>query len=258
MKDYIRNQRKSRSKAKRQFNQRIRKLKRENKRHMSYLLDEKALEGAQDIINNTLELERDDFLRRDNYQRVDVPACRGDRKGYSQRKVGLGCGRVSINMPRVSHNREPFDSTIVPPYLRTSQIVLDTLPQLYLYGISGADFSPALKALLGDKAVFSDSSVARLRYYFYEQYFNFHNHPLDSHYSYVCVDGVYLRVGLICEILGLLVIVGVNMMGEIRLLAMFPGYRESYEYWRDALRILRERGILWIGLFIDDGITGLW
>ena len=258
MKDYIRNQRKSRSKTKRHFNRQIRKLKRETKRHMSYLLDEKALEGAQDAINNTLELERDDFLGRDNYQRVDDPAFRGYRNGYSQRKVGLGCGQVSINMPRVSHSPEPFESTILPPYLRTSQKVLDTLPQLYLYGISGGDFRPALKALLGEKAVLSDSSVARLRHYFYEQYFNFHNQPLDSHYSYIYADGVYLKVGLNCESLGILVIVGVNEKGEKRLLAMLPGYRESYENWRDVLRNLLARGVEWIGLIIGDGIPGLW
>jgi transposase-like protein len=140
MKDCIKNQRKSRSNVIRQTNQRIRRLKRENKRQMNYLLDETALQGAKNAINNSLELERDDFLGRDNYQRVDDPAFRGYRNGYSQRTVGLGCGQAPINMPRVSHSHEPFESTILPPYLRTSQKVLDTLPQLYLYGISGGDF----------------------------------------------------------------------------------------------------------------------
>jgi putative transposase len=258
MKDYIRNQRKSRSNATRQFNQRIRRLKRENKRQMNYLLDETSIKGTQNAINNTLELERDDFLGRDNYQRVDDPAFRGYRNGYSQRTVGLGCGQVSIDMPRVSDSPEPFESTILPPYLRTSQKVLDTLPQLYLYGISGGDFRPALKVLLGEKAVLSDSSVTRLRHYFYEQYFGFHNQPLDSHYAYVYADGVYLKVGLSCDSLGILVIVGVNEKGEKRLLAMLPGYRESYENWRDAFRNLLERGVRWIGLIIGDGIPGLW
>ncbi|MDH5185922.1 MAG: hypothetical protein OEW70_02520 [candidate division WOR-3 bacterium] len=85
MKDYIKNQRKSRSNATRQTNRWIRKLKRENKRQMNYLLDKTALKGAQDAINNTLELERDDFLGRANYQRVDDPAFRGYRNGHSQR-----------------------------------------------------------------------------------------------------------------------------------------------------------------------------
>jgi len=98
-------------------------------------------------------------------------------------------------MPRVSYNQEPFESTILPPYLRTSQQVLDTLPQLYLYGISGGDFRPALKALLGEKAVLSDSSVTRLRHYFYEQHLAFHHQPLDSHYAYDYANDVYLKGG---------------------------------------------------------------
>ena len=119
---------------------------------MNYLLDETALKGAQEAINNALELEQDEFLRRDNYQRVEESAFLGYRNGYNQRTVGLGCNQVSINMPRVSHNSEPFESTILPPYRRTSEKVLDTLPQLYLYGISGGDFRPALRVLLGEKA----------------------------------------------------------------------------------------------------------
>jgi len=161
-------------------------------------------------------------------------------------------------MPRVSNSPEPFESTILPPYLRTSQKVLDTLPQLYLYGLSGGDFRPALKTLLGEKAVLSDSSVARLRQYLYEQYFSFHNQPLDTHYAYVFADGIYQRVSLSNENIGTLVITDVNENGEKRLLAMPPGYRESYENWLDVFRSLLKRGVKWIGLIIGDDILGLW
>jgi len=161
-------------------------------------------------------------------------------------------------MPRVSDSPQPFESAILPPYIRTSQKVLDTLPQLYLYGLSGGDFRPALKALLGERAVLSDSSVARLRHYFYEQYLSFHSQPLESHYAYVYADGFYLKVGLNSDSLGILVIIGVNDKGEKRILAMLPGYRESYENWLDAFRNLSERGVVWIGLIIADGIPGLW
>jgi len=163
---------------------------------LRYLLDELGLKGAQWAINNALKLERDEFLGRDNYERVQKQAFGGYRNGYSQRKVTLGCGQVTVDMPRVSDSPQPFESVILPPYIRTSQKVLDTLPQLYLYGLSGGDFRPALKALLGEKAVLSDSSVARLRHYFYEQYLSFHSQPLESHYAYVYADGFYLKVGL--------------------------------------------------------------
>ena len=53
-------------------------------------------------------------------------------------------------------------------------------------------------------------------------------------------------------------VIGVNENGDKRLLAMLPGYRESYENWRDVFRNLGERGVKWIGLVIGDGILGLW
>lgn len=258
MKDYVKNQRKSRSMVNRKHSRQLRRLKRELKREANYLLDETGLNGAQNSINHALEIERDQFLGRADYERVDEKAFRGYRNGYSERTVTLGCGPVSIKMPRVSDSPEPFESTILPPYLRTSQKVLDTLPQLYLYGLSGGDFRPALKVLLGEKASLSDSSITRLRHYFYEQYLKFHNQLLDSHYAYIFADGVYLSVGLNYDCLGILVVVGVNKDGKKELLAMLPGYRESYENWLDVFRNLRERGVSWIGLVIADGILGLW
>jgi len=67
-----------------------------------------------------------------------------------------------------------------------------------------------------------------------------------------------MKAGLAKERLALLAVIGVNEQGEKRLLALIPGYRESYENWLDVLRNLKERGVKWIGLVIADGIAGLW
>ncbi len=52
--------------------------------------------------------------------------------------------------------------------------------------------------------------------------------------------------------------IGVDGEGNKRLLAMIPGYRESYENWLDVFRNLAECGVKWIGLILADGILGLW
>lgn len=161
-------------------------------------------------------------------------------------------------MPRVSDSDEPFESKILPPYLRMSPAVLNTLPQLYLYGLSGGDFQAALESLLGEKATLSAASIMRLKEQWYSHYVSFHSQPLDSHYAYVYADGIYLKAGLARECLTLLAVIGVDEQGKKRLLALIPGYRESYENWLDVLRHLKERGVRWIGLFIADGIIGLW
>lgn len=99
MKDYVKNQRKSRSMVNRKHSRQLRRLKRELKREANYLLDETGLNGAQNSINHALEIERDQFLGRADYERVDEKAFRGYRNGYSERTVTLGCGPVSIKMP---------------------------------------------------------------------------------------------------------------------------------------------------------------
>jgi len=258
MKDYIKNQSKSRAilhSRQKQFN---RKLRNESKLYLNDTIDQIARSGAKDAIESALLVERDEFLDRNSHQRVTDKDFRGYRNGYSPRSIGLVGGQTAIKMPRVSDSEEPFESKILPPYLRTTPAVLNTLPQLYLYGLSSGDFREALAVLLGKDAVLSPSSVTRLKEQWFGHYLRFHNQPLDSHYAYVYADGIYLNVGLVRESLALLAIIGVNEQGQKRLLALAPGYRESYENWLDVLRNLKERGVKWFGLLIADGILGLW
>jgi transposase-like protein len=222
------------------------------------MLEEKALKGGQSSVNLALQLERDQFLHRDRHDRVADEEFRGYRNGYSRRRVGLGGGQVEIAMPKVSDGPELFESRILPPYMRTAPSVMETLPQLYLSGMSGGDFREALKALLGEHAVLSDSSIARLRAHWSEEYQSWTRQPLDSSYAYLYADGVNLRVGRAPNTLALLVVIGVDWDGRKRLLAMLPGGRENYGNWLDTFRYLAERGVKWIGLVIADGIPALW
>ena len=258
MKDYLKLQTKSRASMAQQQQKHKRKLHREYKLYLNDTIDKLALSGAKDSIETALSLERDAFLGRTYHKRVKGNEFRGYRNGYSSRTIGLGGGQTDIKMPRVSNAQESFESKILPPFLRTSPAVLKTLPQLYLYGLSGGDFREALKALLGEEAVLSPASIMRLKERWYEQYLSFHEQPLDSHYAYLYADGIYMKAGLAKENLALLAVIGVNEQGAKRLLALIPGYRESYENWLDVLRNLKERGVQWIGLVIADGILGLW
>ena len=259
MKDYIRRHAQSRAKLDRRTKRQTRRLCRKNRPLMIGLLEDKAGEGAKEIIEDTLEAERDDFLGRGpNEPTQDKTAFRGYRNGYYTRTVGLGCGPVKIDMPKVTNGPELFESQVLPPYLRTSPKVLETLPQLYLHGLSGGDFRPALSAMLGEKAVLSNSSIARLCAKWHQEYIQWHQEPLESHYAYLYADGIFLRVGQAPDKLALLVVIGVDSEGRKRLLAMLPGYRESYENWLDVFRNLVERGVKWAGLVIADGIASLW
>ena len=259
MTEYQKEQEAARRRQERRERRELARLRHQLKQDAAGKLDRLALEGARDKLQGALEEERETFLEREPYERVAPEEFRGYRNGHGEpRAVHLGAGSVTVELPRVAESSRPFHSGLLPPYQRTSPKVLETLPQLYLYGISTGDFQAALECLLGVGAALSPSSIARLKERWYLDYERWCNEPLASHYAYIWADGIYLKVGYNREKLAVLVVLGVDVEGRKRILAMIPGQRESYEQWLEVLRELRRRGVSWIGLAVADGIPGFW
>jgi putative transposase len=259
MSEYQKQEASARRRAERKARREERRLRHQLKQESAGLLDKTALEGARKQIQATLDEERETFLERKPYERVEKEEFRGYRNGHgAARQVHLGYGTVAVAMPRVADSEPAFESELLPPYQRTSPAVLETLPQLYLYGISTGDFEAALECLLGVGASLSAASIVRLKERWYLEYECWRNAPLASHYAYIWADGIYIRVGQNKEKLALLVVLGVDGEGRKRLLALIAGQRESYEQWLEVLRDLKRRGLRWIGLAVADGIPGFW
>ncbi len=259
MSDYQKEQEAARKRQERREKRALRRVRRMLKQESASLLDKTALAGAQEKVQDTLEAERDAFLEREWHERAGEEKLRGYRNGYAKpRQVHLGGGSVEVEMPRVVENTEPFRSGLLPPYQRTSPKVLETLPQLYLYGISTGDFEAALECLLGVGAALSPSTISRLKEKWAEEYQAWRKRALASHYAYIWADGIYIKVGRNKEKLALLVVMGADVDGRKHLLTLISGQRESDEQWLEVLRSLKARGVKWIGLAVADGIPGFW
>jgi putative transposase len=259
MSDYQKEQEAARKRQERREKRALRRVRRMLKQESASLLDKTALTGAQEKIQDTLEAERDAFLEREWHERAGEEKLRGYRNGYAKpRQVHLGGGSIAVEMPRVTENAERFRSGLLPRYQRTSPKVLETLPQLYLYGISTGDFEAALECLLGVGAALSPATISRLKEKWAEEYEAWRRQPLAQHYAYIWADGIYIKVGRNKEKLALLVVMGADSDGRKRLLTLIPGQRESTEQWLEVLRDLKKRGVTWIGLAVADGIPGFW
>lgn len=257
--DYQKEQEAARRRQERREKRAERRRRRVMKQETASLLDKMALAGAQEKIQDTLEAERDEFLERDWYVRAGKAKPRGYRNGFAKpRTVHLGGGSVEVEMPRVREDGGDFQSGLLAPYQRTSPKVLETLPQLYLYGISTGDFEAALECLLGVGAALSPATISRLRVKWAEEYEEWVKRPLASHYAYIWADGIYIKAGRNKTKLALLVVMGADVDGRKHLLTLIPGQRESDEQWLEVLRSLRKRGVKWIGLAAADGIPGFW
>ena len=77
------------------------------------------------------------------------------------RQVLTSAGAIAVHAPRVndrrvdeaSGGRRPFAAAILPAWCRRSPKISDVLPLLYLHGLSGGDFVPALEQFLGSSGV---------------------------------------------------------------------------------------------------------
>jgi putative transposase len=173
-------------------------------------------------------------------------------------------GAVEVSLPRVSDvppevSSDGFHSEIVSRYQRRSRTQARLLARLYLEGLASGDFEPVFRALVGETAALSPSSILKLKADWQQEYETWKKRPLRGRYLYLYADGVYLKAGTDRDKTAVLVVLGVDEHGHKELLAMDEGYRESTASWSEVLRSLRERGLTEAPLLaIGDGALGLW
>jgi transposase-like protein len=227
------------------------------------VLERLVREGARKLLQAALEEEVDEFLGRRRYQRTDQH--RGYRNGHlPKRTIGVGMGAVEIKLPRVSDvppevSPGGFHSEIVAKYQRRSRTQARLLARLYLEGLASGDFEPVFRALVGETAALSPSSILKLKADWQQEYEAWKKRPLRGRYVYLYADGFYLKAGPERDKTAVLVVLGVDEQGHKELLAMDEGYRESTASWSEVLRSLKERGVTDAPLLaIGDGALGLW
>ena len=119
----------------------------------------------------------------------------------------------------------------------------------------------ALSVLVGEDAKgLSPSVVSRPKAQWTEAYQRWNQRDLSGEqYVYVWADGIYSTLRGEDDRLCLLVLIGVNVRGERRLLALSDGYRESKASWLAMLQDLEARGLSTVPkLGIGDGSLGFW
>lgn len=232
------------------------------------LLDEIAREGARRMLAAALKAEADayvdglvDQIDEDGHRLVV-------RNGHHDpRTVTTAAGAIEVRAPRVNDKRvdeatgerQRFASAILPAWCRRSPKVSEVLPLLYLHGLSGGDFVPALEQFLGTAAGLSASTITRLCERWQDEQKTFAGRDLSKvDYVYCWADGIHVNIRLGEEKLCLLVLIGVRADGRKELITLADGYRESSESWADLMRDAKRRGMRAPVLAAGDGALGFW
>lgn len=120
-------------------------------------LTEVLRHGARKMLAEAIEAEVAEYLK-GREQLLDEAGNRFVvRNGrLPERQLQTPLGEIPVHQPRVrdrrpAGERETFQSSILPPYLRKTRSLEELLPWLYLKGVSTGDFSEALAALLGPR-----------------------------------------------------------------------------------------------------------
>ena len=218
-------------------------------------------DGAKRMLAQAIEAEVKEYLSEVNRDEVIV-----SKNGKAPtRKIQTGLGPIEIERQKLRKKAgkagKPFESKVLPRYLRKTKSLEELVPWLYLKGISTSDMSDALEPILGrDLKGFSASTVVGLKSKWAEEYKAWNLSNINDEIIYCWADGVYFDIRLgddqrQC----ILVVIGATAKGEKKLLGIEAGYRESKLSWTALLTKLRDRGLTKPPqLAIGDGAMGFW
>jgi transposase-like protein len=117
--------------------------------------------GMEIIIQELLEAEVTEFLKRGHYERNKGGVHRGYRNGYEARKVRTAEGEVVIELPQVRNTQEPYRSKVKEFFRGNTECLERLTAEMYARGLSTRDSEDALMELTGD-VVLSKSSISKV------------------------------------------------------------------------------------------------
>ena len=136
--------------------------------------------------------------------------------------------------------------------------VEEALIEMYLAGVSVRRVEDITEALWGSKV--SPSTISELNKKAYVHIEDWRNRPLQGgRYSYVYVDGIYLRRnwGGEFENVAILVAIAVNEDGYREVLGAAEGMKEDKASWVNFFQWLRGRGLDGVKLIVGDKCLGM-
>src|ERR1700722_3440709 len=208
---------------------------------------------VEETLNAMLDAEADQLCGAGRYERSQARA--DTRAGSYERTLHTKAGEVSLKIPKL--RRQTFETAIIERYRRRESSVEEALVEMYLAGVSVRRVEDITEALWGTRV--SPSTVSELNQKIYAQIEAWRNKPLEGHYPYVFLDGLWLKRSWGGEVrnVSLLVAIGVNAEGFGEVLAVAEGAKEDQASWTAFLRHLKERGLAGVRLFVSDKCLGL-
>lgn len=167
------------------------------------------------------------------------------------RNLQTTSSNVTLKVPKLKGI--PFETAIIERYRRRESSVEEALIEMYLAGVSVRRVEDITEALWGSKV--SPGTISNLNKKVYEHIEVWRNRHLHSEqYSYVFIDGIYLKRswGGEFENIAILVAIAVTQDGYREVIGAAEGMKEDKESWKSFLVSLRNRGLKGVQLVVGD------
>lgn len=215
--------------------------------------------GAQRLLTEATIAEVTNYLGRPKYQRSNEDSLfRGERNGFRETTIDSPIGPITYNRQRVA-NAPDFHSRLHVPYMRRPQEFADAIAEMYVQGVSTRKIKTALKAVTGEKARLSRSSISRITEKLREEFREWKTRDLaELDVAYLFLDAI--RIGIRLENTrkdSVLVAYAVLKSGEFQLIHLGIGHSESDSTWGNFLNEMKSRGLKDPLLVISDGNRGV-
>ena len=217
-------------------------------------LKELVRSSVEETLNGLLEQEAQQLTNAARYERSAER--QGYRSGHYSRSLTTTSGEVELKMPKLKG--VSFETAIIERYRRRESSVEEALIEMYLAGVSVRRVEDITEALWGTKV--SPSTISELNKKAYVHIEEWRNRMLHGgKYSYVYVDGIYLKRnwGGEFENVSILVAIGVNEDGYREVLGAGEGMKEDKASWIGFLQWLRGRGLEGVKLVVGDKCLGM-
>jgi len=224
-----------------------------NEEEVKAHLGEFVRETVEETLNAMLEAEAEQLLNAQKHERSTER--KGYRAGHYERKLLTKAGEVSLQMPKLK--KVTFETAIIERYKRREISVEEAMVEMYLAGVSVRRVEDITEALWGAKV--SPGTISNLNKKIYEEIEKWRNLPLNSHYAYVYLDGIWMKRSWAGEVrnVSVLVAIGVNEDGFREIIGVAEGTKEDKDSWQRFLRYLKVRGLETVDMFISDKSLGL-
>ena len=216
-------------------------------------LDKIVRGTVEETLNAMLDAEADRLCQAGRYERTQKR--QDTRAGHYKRKLDTKAGQVELQVPKL--RTLSFETAIIERYRRRESSVEEALIEMYLAGVSVRRVEDITEALWGTRV--SPGTVSNLNKKVYDRIEQWIHEPIEGEYTYVFLDGIWLKRCWAGEVknVSVLVAIGVDQDGYRHVLGVQEGAKEDKESWTRFLRYLKSRGLQGVKLFVSDKCLGL-